>query len=89
MSNFAAAGIGSRSFHADNGVSRGGEEMFVFLKCCEMCENQSFHLLNSVLKEYGVKIFHLNLIFKESGDGDKGGIGRGGGGGEVLGGSNG
>lgn len=66
-----------RSFHADNGVSRGGEEMlFVFLKCCEMCEDQSFHLLNSVLQEYGVTIFHLNLIFKESGDGDMEGIER-------------
>lgn len=48
--------------------------MFVFLKCCEMCENRSFHLLNSVLEEYGVKIFHLDLIFKESGDGDKEGL---------------
>ena len=50
--------------------------LFVFLKCCEMCEDQSFHLLNSVLQEYGVTIFHLNLIFKESGDGDMEGIER-------------
>lgn len=77
MGNFAAAGTGSRHFHADNRVSRGGEEMFVFLKCCEMCENQSFHLLNSVLEECGVKIFHLDLIFKEAGDGDKEGLERG------------
>jgi hypothetical protein len=40
--------------------------MFVFLKCCEMCENQSLHLLNSVFWEYGVKISSLNLIFIES-----------------------
>lgn len=62
--------MGSRNFHAGNGVSRGGEEMFVFLKCCKMCENPSLHLLNSVLYEYSVRIFHFNLLFKESGDRD-------------------
>lgn len=48
--------------------------LFVFLKCWEMCENPSLHLLNSFLWENSGKIFSLTSVFTESGGGRVGGL---------------